>query len=190
MQSDKFDPSKIDWDSHDKQSAAWHEAGHATVASVFCWKMGRGKVMPAKLPDGRMVEVQIGLVRVHIERHEPTDPIEEKTWVGATQTMAMELDEMERATVHVAGVVAEYLYSDGDGTDASFIMDDWEGGVIEFSPTDESGIPDSWGDRQAAVERALTMLREHRPLLDAIAQRLAEEEYLTDGELKELMESN
>ncbi len=171
----------------DKESAAVHEAGHATVAAVFCWREGKGRSIRLDEPVAGLSEVCLGRVAAHIRRTQTNDPMCEKTWVGSTTHWEMDLDVSDKATINVAGIVAECLVED-DQVEADEIVDYWESEVIEPSDTDYKGIPDSWEARSAAVERALRLLREHSALLKAVAAELVRSEAVTDGVLKALLE--
>lgn len=174
-----------DDDDRDKYLAAIHEAGHATVAAVLCWSLGRSLTLPLPTPVAGMTEVQLGGVEAHIRRTETTDPMYEKTWVGSTTHFQINLDKREKATINVAGMVAECLYED-DNIEATSIIDDWQMEVLEPSDTDYTGLPDAWEDRMSAVENALALLRRHDDLWHAVITQLVENELITNGELKKL----
>lgn len=176
-------------DERDKHAAAVHEAGHATVAAVLCWIHGRSQTVPLPEPVAGMSEVQIGGVVTEIRRTETSDPMYEKTWVGSTSHYRMDLDEPDKATINVAGMVAECHFDDEE-VEAASIIEEWQFQVIEPSDTDYAGIPDSWDDRSAAVEGALTLLRDHRKLWKAVVAHLVQNEAISGGVLKDLVQQH
>ena len=89
------------------------------------------------------------------------------------------MDELDTATINVAGIVSECLNKDVD-IDAESIIDYWEGEAIEPSPTDYAGIPGSWEDRFTAVESALALLREYNELRISVVADLVQNELITD----------
>lgn len=182
----KKDPmgNSEDWDNN---MVAVHEAGHATVAAVQCWIHGKSKTHPVEMLAHEAIEVQLGWVSAEIQPTPTNNAVDEKTWTGSTNYGLMDLDESDRAIISVAGIVAECLHSEKD-INAATIVDYWEEGVIEPSPTDYTGIPDSGKDRLTAVERALDLLRENNELWNAIVAELKQNEFITNGILKNLVE--
>ena len=175
-----------DDDTIDRRRAAEHEAGHATVAGVLCWKFGKSQSIPLPEPINDITEVQLGSVEAYLQRTETSDPKFEKTWVGSTTYRHMDLNELDKATICVAGCVAEHLVDD-EGISSGEIVEFWELQISEPSDTDYSGIPDSWEVRRTAVEQALQLLKDHRTLFDLVVRQLERNKLITNGELKALI---
>jgi hypothetical protein len=140
-----------EWQEHDKRKAAIHEAGHATIAALL------------RIP-----------MSAWLKENPTSDPLEEKTWVGSMSWYQSDLNDLDKATIAVAGRVAEYL-ADDEELDADSFIQVWEEGEDDgWSPTDLQSIPKSWKRRRCAVERALELLCGGRELFSAIMSELME----------------
>lgn len=175
-----------DDDTIDRRRAAEHEAGHATVAGILCWKLGKSQSIPLPEAINEITELELGTVEANLQRTETSDPTLEKTWVGSTTYARMDLNELDKAMICVAGFVAEHLVDDDDISSGE-IVESWEWQISEPSDTDYSGIPDSWEVRRTAVEQALQLLKGHRTLFDLVVRELERNELITNGQLKALI---
>jgi hypothetical protein len=157
-------------EQRDKRMAAVHEAGHATVGAA------KGVCFGA-----------------WIHRNKSGEP-DENTWLGHVQTMfgitmrngkpvvvvgpCGALD----STFAVAGMVAEEL-DDDPNADFDWIMEFWESEWISPSPADLQSCSEDWHERSKAVQEAIDILREQKPLFDRIVAELLEHKIINEFQI-------
>lgn len=140
-----MDASSIDWaavEQQDRRRAATHEAGHATVATA----LGLGDVY-CSIWKNRDLK----------------DPWEERHWDGECgYRYASSLPPVDQAAIGLAGVIAECIWFDGDGSNAEDIADWIAAEVVEPSETDWQRVPPLWRsggpELVKAIERAAELL--------------------------------
>lgn len=161
-------------DQYEKRMSAVHEAGHATVA------VARG-----------------GRVCAWIYRNEPRG-FDERTWLGTIQTVPRIVVRGDKATIlrsrrafdsayAVAGMVAEVSHHEPD-YEPWKILSDWQEGACSPSPSDLEGCAKDWRSRSLAVEKAVSIIREQKPLFDRIVAKLLKDEVISDGQMADLGE--
>ena len=157
-------------DAMEKERAARHEAGHATVAAV----------------EGRWIE------SCWLFRNDSGNP-NESSWLGCMQTLGR-----GSACESIAGVVGELSIEDSsivfDGSippesAAEEIYIYIELGIVELSSTDREGLPANRDDWFPAIVEAVELLRDHRDLFNWIVAELLSDEVVTDGEIREQIDS-
>jgi hypothetical protein len=135
---------QVDKDEKDKEIAAAHEAGHFVVALV------QGFV------------VRAGIWKT-----------ESMKWIGQTRV----LGDLSTPAAFVAGLVAQWMW---DAPDDDWLSDDYQAAfdiALRSNPemhtaTDIKVLPKSQEEREAAIEDAVNILRNHREFFQWVQQQL------------------
>lgn len=143
-----------DWESYEKQQAANHEAGHATVAAITttcicCWLEGN--------EDGTE---------------------DEKLWLGKMTGV------ISPAVAGIAvEYYAEEVFSDNNARNLAreIVWHIDEAPEGEVSDTDLQFLPDDESERVDATTEAVTILRENRDLYDWLVAELIAGHVVTGG---------
>jgi hypothetical protein len=143
-ESTRTQQPQVDKDEKDKEVAAAHEAGHFVVALV------QGFVVLA------------GIWKA-----------ESKKWIGQTQV----LGDLSSPAAFVAGLVAQWMW---DAPADDWLSDEYQAAfnvALRRNPamhtaTDIKVLPERREEREAAIEDAVNILRNHREFFQWVQQQL------------------
>jgi hypothetical protein len=146
-------------EKQDKINVAYHEAGHAVLA----------------------LELRCDHVRASIERNPNGPSFGEHGWIGNCQYWALaDLLEVVAPAIGVAGEVAVLMLK-GEWHEAM----PWDLGLDAFNETDARSLTED--NVVMALRDASEILEERWSRVEAIAQALLQDEFLTDGMILEII---